>query len=847
MIETQFRKRIKRIRCDNGGEFTSNRMKTFYSQEGILLETTCPYTPQQNGVVERKHRHLLETARALMFQGSLPKKFWGECIETAVYIINRLPSKVIHHKTPHEIIMGNIPDYEEMRTMGCLVYYHSTVTGGDKFEPRGKPGVFIGYPVGIKGYKIFDIEDVKFVVSRDVRFFEKIFPYMKLKEESIDKSAFEIPTWFEDTDEERNNQLHSHEGGPPQPSTESSSPASDNGNSHDTSRPSSPLMQPIFEQEQSSPPMEDQSVVEPIVNDAEQPARSKRDKSQPARFRDFDVELPPSIDHTRPDSDHSSSTVYPFANYVSYDKFSDTHKAYLAAITKNSEPKIFYQATQDIEWRKAMQKEIEALEENDTWSLEDLPKGKHAIDSKWVYKIKYKPNGDIERYKARLVAKGFTQIEGVDYHDTFAPVAKLVTVRCLLTVAVKRNWLLHQLDVNNAFLHGDLREEVYMKIPQGFSKRNETRVCKLKKSLYGLKQASRTWYQKFTNALIEFGYKQSRADHSLFTVQEGELFVAILIYVDDVIITGNHLSKIDSTKKHLSTVFSIKDLGPLKYFLGIEVAKTSDGLVLSQRKYTIDILQDCGLLSSRPSSFPMEQNAKIDDFPASPRTDATQYQRIIGRLLYLQVTRPDIAYSVNILSQFVSDPRKEHMEAVTRILRYLKATPGQGIYIPKHDGFQLVAYCDADWLGCLTTRRSRTGYILILGGSPVSWKTKKQSVVSRSSAEAEYRAMAATVSEVLWLRWLLQDFNVHIAGPTPMFCDNQVARHIANNPVFHERTKHVEMDCYFVRERVISQEIQPVHVDSKLQLADLLTKPLGAQQLQFLLNKLGIRDLHAPA
>jgi hypothetical protein len=500
----------------------------------------------------------------------------------------------------------------------------------------------------------------------------------------------------------------------------------------------------------------------------------------------------------------------------------------------------------DIEWRQAMQKEIEAIEENNTWSLEELPEGKHAIDSKWVYKIKYKPNGDIERYKARLLARGFTQVEGVDYHDTFAPVAKLFTVRCLLTVAVKRNWILHQLDVNNAFLHGDLQEEVYIKIPQGFSRKNDTCVCKLKKSLYGLKQASRTWYQKFTNALIEFGYKKSRVDHSLFTIQEGELFVAILIYVDDVIITGNHLSKINFTKQHLNSVFSIKDLGPLKYFLGIEVAKTSDGLVLSQRKYTIYILQDCGLLNSHPSSFLMEQNAKIDGFQASPRTDPTRYRRIIGRPLYIQATRSDIAYSVNILSQFVSDPRKEHNEAVTRILRYLKATPGQEIFISKHDDFQLVAYCDADWLGCLTSRRSPTGYILILGGSPVSWKTKKQSVVSHSSAEAEYRAMAATVSEVLWVRWLLQDFNIHVTGPTPMFCDNDAARHIAKNLVFCERTQHVEMDCYFVRERVTSQEIQPVHVNSKLQLANLLTKPLGAQQLQFLLNKLVIRYHHAP-
>lgn len=249
----------------------------------------------------------------------------------------------------------------------------------------------------------------------------------------------------------------------------------------------------------------------------------------------------------------------------------------------------------------------------------------------------------------------------------------------------------------------------------------------------------------------------------------------------------------------------------------------------------------------RPSSFPIEQNLKLITDEKDPKVDAGSYRRLIGRLLYLQATRPDIAYSVNTLSQFVSDPRQSHMDAVMRILRYLKATPGQGILLAKEGGTNLVAYSDSDWLGCPLSRRSRTGYIILLGGAPISWKTKKQSVVSRSSAEAEYRAMASTVNEVIWLRWLLHELNVRQTGPTTLFCDNQAARHIANNPIFHERTKHVEMDCYFVRERVESKEICTMPINSKLQLTDLLTKGLGAAQLNFLLGKLGVVNLHAPA
>ena len=252
--------------------------------------------------------------------------------------------------------------------------------------------------------------------------------------------------------------------------------------------------------------------------------------------------------------------------------------------------KPFFQVARDERWYKAMKNEIDSLEKNNTWTLETLPANKRDIDSKWFYLIRYKPDGSIERFKARLVAKEYTQIEGLDYHETFTPIAKLVRVCCLLAVASIRQWELHQLDVNNAFLHGDLQEEVYMKIPQGFSRKGETKVCRLRKSLYGLKQAFRNWFEKFTVSLKAIGFSQSAADYSLFTLQHGKSFIAILIYVNDVIVTGNDAAHISSIKSFLHKQFSIKDLGPLKYFLGIKVARSPNGIVLSQRKYALDIL-----------------------------------------------------------------------------------------------------------------------------------------------------------------------------------------------------------------------------------------------------------------
>ncbi|KAL7588189.1 hypothetical protein Lser_V15G36295 [Lactuca serriola] len=309
---------------------------------------------------------------------------------------------------------------------------------------------------------------------------------------------------------------------------------------------------------------------------------------------------------------------------------------------------------------------------------------------------------------------------------------------------------------------------------------------------------------------------------------------------------GNDTTKIQETKTYLDKKFSIKYLGSLKYFLGIEVANTSSGMVLSQRKCTLDILKDNGMMGYKPSSFPIKQNLQLDQCADSPNIEASQFQRLVGRLLYLHATRPDIAYVVNLLNQFVSNLRQKHMDVAMCLLHYLKETLGQGILLPKDGGTKLVAYCDSDWLGCAFTRRSQTRYLILLGGAPISCKTKKQTVVSRSFTEAMYRAIAHAVSKVLWLRWLLKILKVAPTKAISLFCDNQATRYIANNPVFHEQIKHVEMDCFFVEERVETQEIRPVFINAKEQLADVFTNVLRAIRLKDLLVKLGTCNLYAP-
>ncbi|CAL1399245.1 unnamed protein product [Linum trigynum] len=839
MVRTQFQTQVRWIQSDNGLEFQTNSLKDYYADNGILLQTSCVNTLQQNGVAERKHRHLLETARALRFHSGLPVRFWGECVLTATYLINRLPSSVLGNITPFEVLLGRPPTYDHVRTFGCLVYAKNTQHGLDKFADRGRRCVFVGYPLAQKGYRVYDLESRRIYSSRDVFFVENEFPFRASSDEGISSPPAPIitpPVFFEGEHTldqlAADRELHAADLSDELAATQESQTATQaapNAPSHVHGHvtDSSP---PIMEQ-----PSSGKSTEEPPIR----PRRGLRERRPPAKLDIYATELPGGSSH--------AAATYPIANYVSYDRFTPTHKAYLAAISKLEEPRHFRDAVLHEYWREAMQKEVLSLEANGTWTLEYLPPGKRAIDSKWVYKIKYHPDGTVVRYKARLVAKGFTQQEGIDFHDTFAPVAKLVTVRILIALAVQRGWEMHQLDVNNAFLHGDLQEEVYMKVPLGFQQEGDTRVCRLRKSLYGLRQASRNWYQKFTLALTELGFTASRADHSLFIYRQGDTFVAALIYVDDVVLTGNDSVFISRVKTFLDSRFSIKDLGPLKYFLGIEVARSPEGVVLSQRKYTLDILKDAGVTGARPSRFPMEQNHTLTRPTDQIIPDVRSYRRLVGRLLYLTVTRPDIAYAVNVLSQHVHAPSPDHVAAATRILRYLKTAPGQGLFFPSSGSLTLTAYCDSDWAGCQSTRRSTTGYYIQLGSAPVSWRTKKQRVVARSSVEAEYRAMASTVSEIIWLRHLLTELGAPQMAATPLYCDNQAALHISANPVFHERTKHVEMDCYFVRERVISGDVEPRKIATSSQLTDILTKALGAEQFHFLLSKLGIRDLHATA
>ncbi|PKI44367.1 hypothetical protein CRG98_035241, partial [Punica granatum] len=441
-------------------------------------------------------------------------------------------------------------------------------------------------------------------------------------------------------------------------------------------------------------------------------------------------------------------------------------------LPESLEPTCVSQALRDSKWRLAMSEEFNALVKNHTWDLVPASKRQNIIGCKWVFRIKRNADGSINRYKARLVAKGFHQRPGLDYTETFSPVIKPTTIRVVLSLAVSSGWPIRQLDVSNAFLHGSIDEEVYMVQPPGFVDSNHpTHVCRLRKALYGLKQAPRAWYRALKNFLMDYGFMTSKSDASLFVFTSGNTWIYFLVYVDDLLVTGNDSTAVQQLINALSSRFSIKDLGMLHYFLGVEAAPTSTGLFLSQHKYIRELLERTDMAGAKEVNTPMSCSASLLLHDGSPPADATEFRRVVGSLQYLSLTRPDIAFSVNKLSQYMHAPTQNHWTAVKRLLRYLKQTIFHGLHIKRQSSITLKAYSDADWAGDKDDRVSTSGYLVYLGANPISWSSKKQRSVARSSTEAEYRAVATTAAELAWVQSLLQELGVSSSSPT-IYCDN---------------------------------------------------------------------------
>ena len=781
MAETKFNRKVVTVRTDNGGEYCSNDFDEFLRKRGTQEERTIPYTSQQNGLAERMNRTLMDKVRAMLYHSNLPLRFWGEALSTAVYLTNRSPTSTLN-ETPYERWNGGSkPDVSNLRVWGCNAYMHVPDQKRKKLDRKSTKCIFVGYPEGKKGYKLFELSTGKMRSSRDVIFVENAF------DQSVDKG--DEPTellpssFFENFGDEEDD-----------------------------------------EDDRVTNERDDAERNEDIGNDNQDNRNDDRNDDDSGE----DVQAQPE-EATRPRRNTRAPDFY--GDVVSH-RFGQWEEQVNAAIC--DDPTSYREAMaspNSQNWKSATDAEMDSLIKNGTWELTDLPAGKSVIGSKWVFKTKINPDGTFSKFKSRLVAQGFSQRQGIDYNEVFAPVVKHESLRTFFAIANQYDLEVHQMDVNSAYLNGDIDAEVYMKQPEGYVDPNHpNKVCKLRKGLYGLKQGARCWNKKIDKFLKSEGFVASDADPCIYVKRKKGKICILALYVDDTVIATNCKRMLADIKGKLCGQFHMEDLGEVKYILGMMVKRDREAgtLTIDQRCYLEGVLQRFGMENCNPVSTPLEPGRQLRKATEDDEeVDTHRYQEIVGCLIYASITtRPDISHAVNVLSQHMAKPNKEHLSAAKRVLRYLRGTTDVGIIFRKSDNFELVGYSDADWAGDVDSRKSTSGYVFLLGGNIISWASKKQPVVALSTTEAEYIALCLATQEAIWLRRLCASVGQAQTKPTKILEDNQGTISMSRNPRNNSRTKHIDIKYHFVREAVEKNETDIVHCSTQKMVADTLTKGL---------------------
>lgn len=809
-------------RSDNAPELTVS-LKKLCDELGITMTSSAPRSPNQNGIAERTIRTLKEAVRSNLEQFNnsaqrqrppstpmrpAPLGYWDVALEAAVYVKNKMVSTVTS-LIPEEVITGRSVDISGIRPFGCTTYVLNPFPASS-LSSKAITTILIGFQDN-HTYKCFDITTNQTRISRDVRFDESS---VLRRSADLDTINQEINNFFgpaidaEDDDEElEDSELEQEE---------------------------------LHEQQDQAPPAvnpRDASENESATDDDEE------DRPAPRRGTRARRESPSSIAYWQ-------SVRRQQALLALQQETIDEEEADLVAmltLEANAAPTPD-EAWKDEKWKASMQREIDSQIKNGTWQLVDLPAGCKAIGNKWHLKTKTSTSGEIIDYKSRLVAQGFSQVLGRDYNETFAPVCKMSSFRSLIALAGPKNLHLEHLDVKTAFLQAELPEDstIYMRQPKFFEKPGEeNKVCLLKKGLYGLKQGQRVWNKKFEEAMAKLGFNctQQRADTCIYVKKgiNGELTI-LLVYVDDVILASDTPSSAKTVKRDLMAEFDIRDLGDLKFFLGVHVERTPDGgYFLHQRKHAQDILEYFGMQDCKALLTPMEMKKALKRRePTEQRCNQESFRTGVGALLYLCNTRPDLSQAVSVLSKFVNDPSAEHEVAFKRVLRYLRGTTGEGVAYKGQGSAVLEGWADADYAGDPEDRKSTSGFLLTINGRPVSWTSRKQKTVALSSTESEYVSLSNLCQEVKWFRQLLQDVDSPQLAPTTLFEDNQGAQATANNPTSHQRMKHVDVRFHFIREQVANGEVRIQYCPTSQNVADILTKPLSAEVIARHKQSLGV-------
>ena len=735
-------------------------------------------------------------ARTMLDEYKTPRRFWIDAIDTACHIINRVYLHKFFKKTAYELLTDKKPNVSYFKVFGAKCWIRDP-HHNSKFAPKAHEGFMLGYGKESHTYKVFNNVLHKVVETVDVRFDETNGSQREHLPSVLDEPAPEDSIKFKATEDVIPTEEFAEEFIPVREERRADAPEDNAEYNGAEENDQIPRRQPAH------PRVAKEVQVDKIIDDIEAPGPLTRSKAS-----------------------HLSNFCGHYA-FVSITEPTKVDEAFL-------EP----------EWIQAMQEELHQFELNNVWELVKRPDPRkhNIIGTKWIYRNKQDENGLVVRNKARLVAQGYTQVEGIDFDETFAPVARLEAIRILLAYANHHDITLYQMDVKSAFLNGKLEEEVYVAQPPGFEDpKHPDKVFRLNKALYGLKQAPRAWYDTLKEFLMKKGFKPGSLDPTLFTKSyDGELFVC-QIYVDDIIFGCTDQRYSDEFAYMMSEEYQMSMMGELKFFLGLQIRQQRNGIFISQEKYLKDVLRKFGMQDCKGVKIPMPTNGHLCTDENGIDFDHKVYRSMIGSLLYLCASRPDIMLSVCMCARFQAAPKESHHKAVKHILRYLAHTPTLGLWYPKGSAFDLIGYSDSDYAGDRVDRKSTSGTCHFLGRSLVCWSSKKQNCVSLSTAEAEYIAAGSCCAQLLWMKQTLKDYGVNMKN-VPLLCDNESAIKIAHNPVQHSKTKHIQIRHHFLRDHVLKGDISIEHVKTEEQLADIFTKPLDEKRFSKLRCELNILE-----
>lgn len=881
---------LRHYHSDGARSLISSLHREFFVENSITWSYNSPYTPEDNSHAERTFLTIKNRSLAQLIQSNLPANFWNLSTKYTVYITNRLPQQTSKgFISPYQFLHDEPPNLGHTRTWGSHVVVHTPKQRrANDWSPKGIKGIFVGIHENSTSYEIYLPGEDRFIASSHVFFsspptsssstvlppfltqtlpktvedYQYLCGLLHVDDEDGLKYvttrvstlkgyivAYRAIFTSKQNLKEINQSIHvkdiekltykfylktaqtTSEPHPPSVLTRETLNKKSKKNDQEYQESLNKIIteSPVIQQ------LKENSFInaKTVKNASNGPTSIRMQKIQPTRKCKHILSKLSIVRNKSTKNKTEACLIHQKGPSPQPSLHSHVPEAVFTSVAEGDDLNYFSLIKGDdaVKWVQARDKEIFSLENKNCWTVVDLPPNTPTVGSKYVCRIKLDPDGSIAKYKVRLVAQGFTQMEGINFYDTYSPVAKLSTIRAVIALAAINNLSLHHIDVNTAYINAPLDEEIFMRPPKDF-KLGRHKALKLSKSIYGLKQAGLNWYNCISSYLLEIGFQKCLSDYCVFIQDKGfDSCVIVIIYVDDMILASSLEAQIQRIKQQISAKFEIDDLGELKYYLGINIEKSIDSIRLNQHSYISKLVEKYQLGESRNVSTPLPTNFNFDpnenlNLNSEEKLYVENFptRELIGALNYIAIcSRPDISFAVSVLARYQDFPNISTCTAIKHLLKYLNSTKDLSLtFSGKVNG--LVGFSDSDWASDHITRKSTSGFVFFLGNSPISWQSKLQPTVALSSTEAEYISASVATQEALWIRSLLREWGLSMSMPTTIWCDNKGAIQIAQCPINNKRTKHVDIRFHHIRDHVEKGDIVVDHIPTENMPADLLTK-----------------------